>query len=313
MLETIARTFSTQGGHRVSGGCVDRLAARGGRDVESCWRELASGPDRSCVIGTHALFEVRGPSSSKLGLAVVDEQHRFGVMQRAALAGKGPRPDVLVMTATPIPRSLALTMYGDLDISVIDELPPNRRPIKTVVRGERDRERVYAGLARELARGGQAYIVVPLVEETAKSDLKAATEFAEHLRTRALPQLADRIGSRGVSVRNSHMPCRSGAPQAVRGSSFSPPAWLSASAGSISDTATATIHRVEDIRPSPLESSHPSQTRRRTPSRTGPSWAVGVELPESYPQETDGSTVYTELPSGGVCALAQRRSWRRWG
>jgi ATP-dependent DNA helicase RecG len=141
------------------------------------------------VIGTHALFEA-GVTFRRLGLVVVDEQHRFGVMQRLALAAKGERPDLLVMTATPIPRSLALTLYGDLDLSVIDELPPGRTPIKTVIRFERDRERVYDGVAKEVAAGRQAYVVVPLVEETATSDLKAATAFAEHLGKRVFPKLA---------------------------------------------------------------------------------------------------------------------------
>ncbi len=143
------------------------------------------------IIGTHALFE-EGVEFQRLGLAVIDEQHRFGVLQRAALARKGPRPDVLVMTATPIPRSLALTLYGDLDLSVIDELPPGRTPVRTVVRTESQRDRVYEGLRREIAQGRQAYVVVPLVEETAKSDLKAATEFAEHLGNRILPGI--RVG-----------------------------------------------------------------------------------------------------------------------
>ena len=142
--------------------------------------EIASG-QAQIVIGTHALFEA-GVEFRKLGLAVVDEQQRFGVLQRVALAQKGSRPDVLVMTATPIPRSMALTVYGDLDLSVIDELPPGRMPIRTVVRAERDRAKVYAGLRKEIERGRQVYIVVPLVEETAKSDLKAATAFAEKLR-----------------------------------------------------------------------------------------------------------------------------------
>jgi len=133
------------------------------------------------VVGTHALFE-SGVDFKRLGLAVVDEQHRFGVLQRAELARKGTRPDVLVMTATPIPRSLALTLYGDLDLSVIDELPPGRTPIKTVVRTDADRDRVYQGLRREIEKGRQVYIVVPLVEETEKSDLKAAVAFAEELR-----------------------------------------------------------------------------------------------------------------------------------
>jgi len=141
------------------------------------------------VVGTHALFE-GGVEFSRLGLVVVDEQHRFGVMQRMALSSKGTRPDVLVMTATPIPRSLALTLYGDLDLSVIDELPPGRTPITTVVRREEDRAKAYEGLRQQIAQGRQAYVVVPLVEETAALDLKAATAFAAHLKKHVFPQLA---------------------------------------------------------------------------------------------------------------------------
>jgi len=141
------------------------------------------------IVGTHALFE-GGVKFKRLGLVVVDEQHRFGVMQRLALTSKGTRPDVLVMTATPIPRSLALTLYGDLDLSVIDEMPPGRTPITTVVRRERDRAKAYEGLRHEIARGGQAYVVVPLVEETAASDLKAATAFRAHLKKDVFPDLA---------------------------------------------------------------------------------------------------------------------------
>jgi ATP-dependent DNA helicase RecG len=137
--------------------------------------------EANLVIGTHALFEA-GVEFQRLGLVVIDEQHRFGVLQRAALAEKGTRPDVLVMTATPIPRSLALTFYGDLDFSIIDEMPPGRTPVKTVTRHEDQRTKVYEGLRAEIAKGRQVYIVVPLVEETEKSDRKAAEEFAVKLR-----------------------------------------------------------------------------------------------------------------------------------
>jgi ATP-dependent DNA helicase RecG len=142
---------------------------------------LAAG-EIDVAIGTHALFEA-GVRFRDLGLVVVDEQHRFGVLQRAALARKGERPDVLVMTATPIPRSLALTVYGDLDLSTLDELPPGRTPITTVLRSEGERRQVEEGIRQAVARGRQAYVVVPLVEETEKGDLKAATAYAAHLRT----------------------------------------------------------------------------------------------------------------------------------
>jgi ATP-dependent DNA helicase RecG len=144
------------------------------------------------LVGTHALVEEEVRFRA-LRLVVIDEQHRFGVAQRARLRGKGGEgdaADVLVMTATPIPRSLALTVYGDLDLSVIDELPPGRRPVKTVLRGEESRQRVYDFLRAQIAAGRQAYVVYPLVEETDRKDLKAATAMAERLRTRVFPDLS---------------------------------------------------------------------------------------------------------------------------
>jgi ATP-dependent DNA helicase RecG len=146
---------------------------------------LAAG-EIHAVIGTHALIQ-EAVAFQKLGLVVIDEQHRFGVLQRAALREMGFNPDVLVMTATPIPRSLAMTVYGDLDVSVIDELPPGRTPIKTVVVGEDQRAGVYKGVEREIRKGHQAYIVYPLVEESEKMDLKDATRMYEHLRASVFP------------------------------------------------------------------------------------------------------------------------------
>jgi ATP-dependent DNA helicase RecG len=139
------------------------------------------------VIGTHALVEgdVR---FKQLGLVIIDEQHRFGVLQRASLRTKGYRPDVLVMTATPIPRTLALTLYGDLDVSVIRDTPPGRLPTRTVARPESRREDVYAFVREQLDAGRQAYVVYPLVEESDKIDLKAATEMADHLAQDVFPQ-----------------------------------------------------------------------------------------------------------------------------
>ena len=139
------------------------------------------------VIGTHAVIQ-DAVQFDKLGLAVIDEQHRFGVLQRSALRALGYNPDILVMTATPIPRSLAMTVYGDLDVSVIDELPPGRTPIKTVVLGEDQRDGVYKGIAREIDRGRQVYVVYPLIEESEKLDLKAATKMFEELRDEIFPQ-----------------------------------------------------------------------------------------------------------------------------
>jgi ATP-dependent DNA helicase RecG len=147
---------------------------------------LAAG-DAHLVVGTHAL--VQDPVAFRaLGLAIIDEQHRFGVLQRATLRSKGLNPDVLVMTATPIPRTLALTTYGDLDVSVIRELPPGRRPIRTVVKPEERRPEIYEFIRREIDQGRQAYVVYPLVEESEKVDLRAATAMADHLATDVFPQ-----------------------------------------------------------------------------------------------------------------------------
>src|SRR5262249_2636393 len=137
---------------------------------------------------THALVQ-EGVRFRRLGLCVVDEQHRFGVAQRATLRGKGERPDALVMTATPIPRTLALTLYGDLDLSVLDELPPGRKPVVTVARAEGKRRQIYEFLRGEVASGRQAYIVCPLVEESEVSDLRAASEMAERLQRGVFAEL----------------------------------------------------------------------------------------------------------------------------
>jgi ATP-dependent DNA helicase RecG len=127
------------------------------------------------VIGTHALVQEH-TIFKKLGLVIVDEQHRFGVVQRLDLMAKGENPNTLVMTATPIPRTLAMTIYGDLDLSVIDEMPPGRTPIRTIHAVERDVERIYRSISAELQRGRQAYVVYPVIEESEKVDLKSATE-----------------------------------------------------------------------------------------------------------------------------------------
>jgi ATP-dependent DNA helicase RecG len=132
------------------------------------------------IVGTHALIQEK-VRFRRLGLAIVDEQHRFGVMQRAALKRSGANPDMLLMTATPIPRTLALTIYGDLDVSAIDELPPGRKPITTRIFHEGERQKAYQAVKEQLDKGHQAYIVYPLVEESDKSDLKAATNMAEEL------------------------------------------------------------------------------------------------------------------------------------
>ena len=148
---------------------------------------LAAG-EIGCAIGTHALVQAR-VEFRRLGLVVVDEQHRFGVAQRARLKAKGEHPDVLVMTATPIPRTLALTVYGDLDVSVIDELPPGRKPVVTVARTESRRPQIYAFLREQVAAGRQIYVVYPLIDESEAIDLRAATDMAAHLQRDVFPDL----------------------------------------------------------------------------------------------------------------------------
>lgn len=140
------------------------------------------------AIGTHALIG-EGVRFGRLGMAVIDEQHRFGVEQRGALRGKGTNPHVLVMTATPIPRTLALTLFADLDLSVLDELPPNRTPVETRVIKRRDREALYAFIDRHVAQGRQAFIVCPLVDSDAENaEQKAAIAEYEYLQSEIFPQ-----------------------------------------------------------------------------------------------------------------------------
>jgi len=143
------------------------------------------------IIGTHALLE-EDVNFARLGLVVVDEQHRFGVLQRFELIRKGYRPDVLVMTATPIPRTLALTLYGDLDFSVIDELPPHRTPIMTKLLEERDRETAFNFIREKVRRGEQAYVICPVIEEGGKLDLKPAVRMYEQLARNVFPEF--RVG-----------------------------------------------------------------------------------------------------------------------
>ncbi len=170
-IEGLLREASVKTAHLIG-----RVKGQERRDI---LEGLASG-GIDIGVGTHALIQ-EGVEFKRLGLIVVDEQHRFGVMQRAALKEKGKRPDVLVMTATPIPRTLAMTAYGDLDIIHIDELPAGRKKVITRATDESNREKVYEFLAEKLREGKGAYVVYPLVEESEKLDLKAATERAELL------------------------------------------------------------------------------------------------------------------------------------
>jgi ATP-dependent DNA helicase RecG len=161
-----------------------------GQQRESLYESLRKG-EVSLLVGTHALIQEE-VEFRKLGLAVIDEQHRFGVVQRGRLKKKGEHPDVLVMTATPIPRTLAMTVYGDLDVSVLDEMPPGRVPVETRVFPESARDRVYRLVEEEVRKGRQAFVVYPLVEESEKMDLMDATRMAERFRKEIFPQY--RIG-----------------------------------------------------------------------------------------------------------------------
>ncbi len=160
----------------------------GQKEKRETLKKIADG-EAGIIFGTHAIIqeEVR---FKNLGLAVIDEQHKFGVMQRATLKKKGYNPDILIMTATPIPRTLALSLYGDLDISVLDELPPGRSPIETRLFYESKRDEAYSIIRREVTKGGQAYIVYPLIEESEKSDLKAALTMTERLKSAIFPDLS---------------------------------------------------------------------------------------------------------------------------
>jgi ATP-dependent DNA helicase RecG len=197
---------------------VGSVRAKGKRRIKE---EVAAG-EADVLIGTHALIQ-EGVDFHKLGLAIIDEQHRFGVLQRMALVdkavgsgneeggaqqmglftapsedapGTGARrpcaPDVLVMTATPIPRTLALTVYGDLDVSIIDELPPERKPIRTHWKSKLQRPQIYAGVRKLVGEGKQVYVVCPLVEESDKLQARAATELRDHLQNDVFPDL--RVG-----------------------------------------------------------------------------------------------------------------------
>ncbi|NWF82874.1 MAG: ATP-dependent DNA helicase RecG [Bryobacteraceae bacterium] len=160
------------------------------KEKESVKRAIATGYAQ-VVVGTHALIE-EDVEFDRLGLCIIDEQHRFGVLQRQKLQKKGVTPDVLVMTATPIPRTLALTIYGDLDVSVIDELPPGRKPIKTIHKTHVEIEQVWSFVKREVMAGGQAYVVYPAIEETEDKAMKAAEKAYADLSRLVFPDL--RVG-----------------------------------------------------------------------------------------------------------------------
>jgi ATP-dependent DNA helicase RecG len=176
---------------RVDGGPTFALltAAVTGRERAATLDAVRSG-EVDIVVGTHALVQ-EGLAFRDLSLAVVDEQHRFGVHQRMALKGKGASPDVLIMTATPIPRTLALTYYGDLDVAVLDELPSGRRPVETMLAKTDDqRSDAYALVRREVAAGRQAFVVCAAIDEQNRIEVRAAEKEAERLATEVFPDLA---------------------------------------------------------------------------------------------------------------------------
>ena len=156
------------------------------KEKRAALASVASG-ETHIAVGTHALIQT-DVQFHKLGLGVVDEQHRFGVLQRAALKSKGDSPDLLVMTATPIPRTLTLTVYGDLDVSIIDQLPPGRKPIKTHWKRGHERQNVYETLRNLLKQGRQAYVICSLIEENEKLQARAATELCAHLQADVFPE-----------------------------------------------------------------------------------------------------------------------------
>ncbi len=161
------------------------------KERDTNYRAIESGK-ANIIVGTHAVIQ-EGVQFKRLGLAVIDEQHRFGVIQRAELRGKGENPDVLIMTATPIPRTLAMTVYGDLDVSILDEMPPGRKPIKTIVFfEEKDTyRRAYEIVREEIKKGRQAYVIYPLIEESESPDfkeLKHATRMARELQRKVFPE-----------------------------------------------------------------------------------------------------------------------------
>lgn len=168
---------------------VGLLTGRAGAAARRATLEATAAGEIDILVGTHALVQ-EGVEFRDLALVVVDEQHKFGVLQREALRDKGLCPDLLVMSATPIPRTLTMTVYGDLDVSLLDELPPGRQPVETVLCREGDRAAAYAWVRAEIARGRRVYHVVPLVDENEELPLKSAVAHAEELQRTVFPDLS---------------------------------------------------------------------------------------------------------------------------
>jgi len=188
---TITRILKEADGRPFAQAKPDLLVGSMSPKEKSAAQERVARGETNIIVGTHALIQ-ENVSFKSLGLVVVDEQHRFGVKQREELANKAAHPHLLVMSATPIPRTLALTVYGDLDLSVIDEMPPGRQPTRTKWVTERERERVYAFIRTEIERGHQAFVICPVIEGSEDSDMRAATEEFKHLQEEVFPDL--RVG-----------------------------------------------------------------------------------------------------------------------
>jgi ATP-dependent DNA helicase RecG len=178
-VSSLLKKLSTENNlHKIKVGLLIGGQKKSRREKELSDIELK---EADIIVGTHALFEEK-VKFNNLGFVVIDEQHRFGVRQRGLIQSKGITPDVLVMSATPIPRTLSMTVYGDLDISVIDEMPKHRIPVKTVLRGESKLPEIYNFIIDKHKEGYQSFIVYPLVEESEKLELKAATEYFNRLK-----------------------------------------------------------------------------------------------------------------------------------
>ena len=180
---TIAKMLDPARRSGATGGTPYRVALLSGRVTSATRRDLLPAIERGdihLIVGTQALIQ-QHVTFKALGLAIIDEQHRFGVVQRGTLAAKGSHPDVLVMTATPIPRTLALTECGDMEVSIIRGLPPGRQPIKTIVKADSRRDEAFALMREEITRGRQVYVIYPLVDESEKIELKAATAMSEQI------------------------------------------------------------------------------------------------------------------------------------
>jgi len=188
-------TGNTKGkkGDRLRGGELDLFSITGKPPLGTAAVTTATKLVGSVVVGTHALLFDRY-AADKLGLIVIDEQHKFGVLQRLALSRKGQNPDILVMTATPIPRTLGMTVYGDLDVSILDELPPGRQPIVTKCRSAKELDKFWAFLLKQVGEGRQAYVIYPLVEESEKVDAKSVKAEFERLKELLSQTRATKLG-----------------------------------------------------------------------------------------------------------------------